>query len=120
MGQSMIASGMISPPPTPTVISGLDPGGPWAFDLRAKGTSNLVSTPQKGKGRWELLNLNCFINYEVKVASSGKKQVLGCLALMASGGLDFAVVEFGLGFVGFWVCGLEFEGLGWSFCCLST
>jgi hypothetical protein len=96
MGQSMIASGMISPPPTPTVISGLDPGGPWAFDLRAKGTSNLVSTPQKGKGRWELLNLNCFINYEVKVASSGR----GEKASLRLSSFD------GIGGFGFCCCGI--------------
>jgi hypothetical protein len=37
-----VASGMVPLPSAPTVISGLVPGGPRAFDSRAEGTANPV------------------------------------------------------------------------------
>jgi hypothetical protein len=109
LGLSAVALGMVPPSSAPTVISRLDPGRPWASDLRAKGTSNLVSTPQKVKGRRELLNLEFSINYEAKGLPLGGGKA--SLRLSSADGVEgiWVLLFCGIwdcGLVGFWVCGV--------------
>jgi hypothetical protein len=73
-----------------------------------------VCTPQKVKGKREIQNLECSINYDTKGASNkrGERQISSCLALRALGvflGLCYFV---GFGFEGFRFVGLWLEGLG--------